>query len=121
MREFIINYISTDFKPIDGPIKYPPTTLPFIDSIKSFFISGVLTDKYTFETISPVPIRRELFKLYYLSDLFNLNEKSDAAEALAHVLSLLHASQCDNLGCIPFDEKNEHWKIDFDASCSKDG
>jgi len=37
-------------------------------------------------------IRRELFKLFYNEELFNLNEKADASEALTTVLSILHAS-----------------------------
>ena len=43
---------------------------------------------------TPVIIRRELFKLFYTTDLFNLNEKADSAEALSAILSLLHASMC---------------------------
>lgn len=61
-------------------------------------------------------MRRELFKLYYLSDLFNINEKADAAEALAHILSLLHASQCRHYGCVPSKDK-QTWEIDYDLQC----
>jgi len=34
-------------------------------------------------TFTVVGIRRELFKLFYLIDSFNINEKADAAEALS--------------------------------------
>ncbi len=35
-------------------------------------------------------MRREFFKIYYLSNNFNLNEKADASEAFSSFLSLLH-------------------------------
>ena len=42
---------------------------------------------------TPIIIRRELYKLFYLeNDLFNLNEKADASEAFTTILSLIHAS-----------------------------
>lgn len=73
-------------------------------------LSGI---RYNIPHFTVVLIRRELFKLYYLSDLFNINEKADAAEALAHILSLLHASQCRHYGCVPSNDK-QTWEIDYD-------
>jgi predicted site-specific integrase-resolvase len=49
------------------------------------------------ETLSPIIIRRELFKLFYLesdSNAFGLNEKADASEAFSTIISILHASCC---------------------------
>ena len=75
--------------------------------------SGLRAD---YPSFTAVVIRRELFKLYYLSNLFNLNEKADAAEALAHILSLLHASYCRHYGCKPSEDKQK-WEIDYDIPC----
>ena len=36
-------------------------------------------------------MRRELFKLFYHSEKYSLNDMSDANEALENVLNLLHA------------------------------
>ena len=41
-----------------------------------------------FESIA---VRRELFKLFYLSNEFVLNMKADAFEAFDHILSLIHS------------------------------
>jgi hypothetical protein len=35
-------------------------------------------------------IRSALFKVFYLSELFNLNDKADASEALTKTLEFLH-------------------------------
>ena len=58
--------------------------------------------------LTPIIIRKELFKLFYLSDLYNLNEKADSSEAFTTVLSLIHSSMCpEHFGEINLDEKCE--------------
>ena len=37
----------------------------------------------------------ELFKLFYLEQLFDLNSKGDASEALMIILKLIHAAYID--------------------------
>lgn len=56
------------------------------------------TSRYKTIAFTPIVLRRELFKLFYLSDLFNLNEKADASEAYHHLLEVLHASMCVSCG-----------------------
>ena len=61
----------------------------------------------------PIIIRRELFKLFYLEDLFNVNEKADAAEAFCHILSIIHASCTKTQGM-------KGTELDVDIKCPND-
>lgn len=49
-----------------------------------------------YDSYSSSYIRRELFKLFYLQNTFNLNEMADAAEAYTHMLELLHANSINS-------------------------
>jgi len=42
------------------------------------------------------PLRAELYKLYYLDQLFDLNVKGDSAEFLTVILKLIHACFIDS-------------------------
>lgn len=80
-------------------------------------------EKPKLEVLSPINVRRELFKLFYLQKegLFDLNQKADAAEALMNILSILHCSQSRDLGCQPKKSKDPFPKsrleINYDADC----
>ena len=37
-------------------------------------------------------LRSELFKLFYLDSLFDLNHKADASEAMLYLLKLIHGA-----------------------------
>ena len=43
MKEFMLKFIGTEFNPNQGEIPQPPPTLPFIEAIKTLFISIVLS------------------------------------------------------------------------------
>ena len=61
----------------------------FIREFKKFFCEvRANVEKTKFDSF---PVRRELFKLFYLSNKYNLNDMSDANEALENILNLLHA------------------------------
>ncbi len=61
--------------------------------------------------LSPNVVRRELFKLFYKEDQFNINEKADAAEAYSTIMSLIHASFLPG-------EKEGRQAIPIDTICS---
>ena len=40
-------------------------------------------------------LRRELFKIFYKENLFNLNSKADSAEAFSTILKMMHMIYTD--------------------------
>jgi uncharacterized UBP type Zn finger protein len=54
------------------------------------------TSSSTKRDLSLNPLRAELYKLYYLDQLFDLNVKGDSAEFLTVLLKLIHACFIDS-------------------------
>jgi len=44
------------------------------------------------QILDPILVRRELFKLYYETESFPLNQKADSSEALIAILKAIHVS-----------------------------
>eukprot|EP00347_Sterkiella_histriomuscorum_P023003 403336328 len=69
---------------------------PFIESIKAFY-QGIQQTQEAYDknliAFSANNIRKELFKVFYLEDLFGIAESSDASEALMYILLIMYSSQ----------------------------
>ena len=49
-----------------------------------------MDDAESLEIFDPRELRRELFKLYYVDDLFGLYDSADCFEAIDKMLTILH-------------------------------
>ena len=61
-------------------------------------------------------MRAELFKIYYLESLFDLNTKADASEAMTCILKLIHSLFIDSNArkmCKTFEDE-------LDLNCNRD-
>mmetsp|Transcript_17065 Transcript_17065/g.21568 ORF Transcript_17065/g.21568 Transcript_17065/m.21568 type:complete len:81 (-) Transcript_17065:92-334(-) len=73
------------------PVEQGPDLLkPLIAALHDFFrVAGSNYDQIP--SLDTRLIRRELFKLSYLSDKFGLNQKADAFEAYDFLLTAIHS------------------------------
>ena len=69
----------------------PPQLKPLINSIQDFFQQCTVEKGGKIMESESIAVRRELFKLFYLTNEFVLNMKADAFEAFDHILSLIHS------------------------------
>ena len=53
--------------------------------------------KIKYPKLESLEVRAELYKLFYLDNEFELNNKADAYEAFDHMVSLIHA-WCRSIG-----------------------
>ena len=73
------------------PIEEGPEILkPLMRAITEFY-KDVGQDYDYVPKLSSVRIRSEMYKLYYRYELFDLNEKADAFEALDFLLTSIHS------------------------------
>ena len=63
---------------------------PLMDAITKFYQQVGLNSSEV-PKLSSVGIRREMFKLYYRCESFDLNEKADAFEAFDFLLTCIHS------------------------------
>lgn len=49
-------------------------------------------------TFNPIDVRKELYKLFYSENTFNLNEMADASEAFSNIVSILRSWSAPNKG-----------------------
>jgi hypothetical protein len=69
----------------------------FMTELQSLLRSAFSTSiSPTLRELSLNPLRAELYKLYYLDQLFDLNVKGDSAEFLTVILKLIHACFIDS-------------------------
>lgn len=73
------------------PIEHGPELLqPLMNAITKFYQQVGLNSSEV-PKLSSVGIRREMFKLYYRCESFDLNEKADAFEAFDFLLTCIHS------------------------------
>jgi len=88
------NFIKFVFTPIEsGPVLLQPLIGAMCELFKE---AGRIQP--TVPVLKSVKIRRELFKLFYLRQSFDLNKKADAFEAFDFLLTSIHSwiSHCQN-------------------------
>ena len=76
------------------PIEQGPELLrPLMSALISFYAKAAGQDLISSElpNLSSVEIRREMFKLFYKYEAFDLNLKADAFEALDFLLTCIHS------------------------------
>ncbi len=67
-----------------------PQLAPVIKSIKDFYSEAFNADDRVVKILSSNEVRKELFKLFYDSGVYSLNDKADANEAFVELLNLIH-------------------------------
>ena len=63
----------------------PPQLKPLINSLQDFFQQCTVEKGGKIMEFESIAVRRELFKLFYLTNEFVLNMKADAFEAFDHI------------------------------------
>jgi hypothetical protein len=61
-----------------------------VKAVKSFFTTVFEAQDRKIVTRSSCDIRRELFKLRYIHDTFNIYSKADAFEAIDNLITIIH-------------------------------
>eukprot|EP00347_Sterkiella_histriomuscorum_P020796 403336428 len=110
MRKFLTEFSEIDLKKRIQEVKI----LGFLTQMQ-ILIKRILQDQEV-DHFTLIQVRREFFKIFYMEQLFDLNQKGDAAEAFVMFLKLLHQvtiEQSTSQKCQTLEEL-------LDAACQND-